>query len=211
MPTRGVLPTISITWTTTSSPTMTFSPARRVMISMAVPPWIRVAGGNVWAVVLCGLGGHVGEQRDAHLVRHLVDHLMATAVRDHYRRVEVRTEVRKLRTGADDDVDLGRLGPDASEVGVGELDGVVGEEGERVGDRQRERRLVDGVQPAEGRLGVGRDDGVAAAAESDQAGRELDHGVGRDLQRAEARGLDGKGGHGSPGGGWRGVASGGSP
>src|SRR4051794_30198361 len=118
MPTRTVLPTISITWTTTSSPTMTFSPARRVMISMAVPPWIR-CGGKCLGVCLRGLNGHVGEQRDAHLVRHLVDHLMATATDDHYRRVEVRAEVRELGPGADDDVDLGRVGPDTREIGVG--------------------------------------------------------------------------------------------
>jgi hypothetical protein len=33
-----------MTCTTTSSPSMIFSPGRRVMMSMAVPPWIRSKG-----------------------------------------------------------------------------------------------------------------------------------------------------------------------
>jgi hypothetical protein len=34
MPTRTELPTISMTWTTISSPSMIFSPGRRVMMSI---------------------------------------------------------------------------------------------------------------------------------------------------------------------------------
>src|SRR3954468_18822479 len=130
MPTRTVLPTISITWTTTSSPTMTFSPARRGMISMAVPPWIRVAGGC--AGVLRGLHGHVGEQRGAHGMRDLVDHLVAAAVGHDDGRMQVRAEVRQLGSGADDDPDLGGVGAHAGRVGVGELDREVGEERPRI-------------------------------------------------------------------------------
>jgi hypothetical protein len=40
------LPTISITWTTMSSPSMIFSPGRRVMMSMKIPPW--KASKDVW-------------------------------------------------------------------------------------------------------------------------------------------------------------------
>jgi len=40
MPMRTLEPLTSITSTTTSSPSMTFSPGRRVMMSMGdVPPW----------------------------------------------------------------------------------------------------------------------------------------------------------------------------
>src|SRR4051794_19181345 len=128
MPTRTVLPTISITWTTTSSPTMIFSPARRVMSSM-LPPWIScgrwMEGGGLRR------GGDGGEQRGAHGgVRRLVDELVALALGHEDRRAQVGVEVRELGAGADGHphVDVRRGGRDRFGVGVGELDGVVGEE-----------------------------------------------------------------------------------
>jgi hypothetical protein len=51
MPTRTELPTISITWTTTSSPTMIFSPGRLVMMSMKIPPW-KTSSVVVWCGAL---------------------------------------------------------------------------------------------------------------------------------------------------------------
>src|SRR3954467_4334359 len=126
MPTRTVLPTISMTWTTTSSPTMIFSPARRGMSSM-VPPWIRCGRGGG----LSGGGGD-GEQRGAHRrVRGLVDHLLPATLGDHDRRAEVRVEVGQLGAGADRDphVDVRRVARAQAGRGlVRQLDGVVGEE-----------------------------------------------------------------------------------
>src|SRR3954468_20259756 len=104
MPTRTVLPTISITCTTTSSPTMIFSPTRRVMSSM-VPPWIQLRG--VRERILRVLRGrrHGGrEQRGAHgSLGRLVDHLMALAVGDDERRAQIRVEVGEFGAGADRD------------------------------------------------------------------------------------------------------------
>src|SRR4051812_48154725 len=203
MPTRTVLPTISITWTTTSSPTMIFSPARRVMSSM-LPPWIScgrwMEGGGLRR------GGDGGEQRGAHGgVRRLVDDLVALALGDDDRRAQVGVEVRELGAGANRDPDGDVLGGrgDRLRVGVGELDGVVGEERPGVGDRQRHRRIVERVQPAQGAvLGAGHER-VARAAEADQAVRELDDVLGRDLERAEARGVKSDGGHSSARVSWR--------
>src|SRR5215204_6305491 len=147
MPTRTVFPTISITCTTTSSPTMIFSPARRVMSSM-VPPWIRCG----WIRGLSG-GGDGREQRGADGgVGGLVDDLVTLAVGDEDRGAQVREEVSQLGAGTDGDPDgdVSRIGGDRLGVGVGQFDGVVGEELPRVGDRQRQRRDVDGVQTAEG-------------------------------------------------------------
>src|SRR3954452_8830499 len=102
MPTRTVLPTISITCTTTSSPTMIFSPTRRVMSSM-VPPWIQLRGGMRFGsgeAVLRG-GRNVGrEQRRADgSVGGLVDDLVALAVGDQDRGTQVRVEVGQLGAG----------------------------------------------------------------------------------------------------------------
>ena len=137
-------------------------------------------------------GGHdVGrEQLGADRgVAGLVDHLMALAIGDEDRGTQVRVEVGQLGAGADGDPHghVGRVGGDRCGVGVGEIDDVGREEMPRVGDRQRERRVVDGVQPAERAAGTGFDDRELGAAEADQAVRELDDVLGRDLERAEAR------------------------
>src|SRR6201999_2753138 len=76
---------------------------------------------------------------------------------------------------------------------------VVGEEVPGVGDRQRERRIVDRVQPRERAVGAVGHDGVPVAAEADEAVRELDHALSRDLDGPEARRVDGDGGHGGGG------------
>src|SRR3954470_16030213 len=143
MPTRTVLPTISLMCTTMSSPTMIFSPARRVMSSM-VPPWIQLVG--------LGGGSDGGEQRGADGgVRGLIDDLMALAVGDQDRGAQVGVEVRELGPGADrhEDSDVGGVSGDRPRRLVGDVDRVVGEEVPRVRDRQRDRRVVDRVQPAE--------------------------------------------------------------
>src|SRR3954451_7020709 len=140
MPTRTVLPTISFTWKTMSSPTMIFSPTRRVMSSM-VPPWIQLRKGRKWGL---RRGRDGREQRSADgSVRRLVDHLVAVTGGDEDRRAQVGVEVGQLGAGADGhpDGDVGRGGGDRFGVLVGELDRVVGEEVPRVGDRQRQRRI----------------------------------------------------------------------
>src|SRR4051812_29026134 len=187
MPTRTVLPTISLMWTTTSSPTMIFSPARRVMSSM-VPPWIQLrADGCVWIS-----GGRDGrEQRGANgSVRGLIDQLVALTLGDEDRRAQVGVEVGGLgaRPHRHEDGDVGGVGGDRRGRLVGQVDLVVAEEVPRVRDRQRQRRVVERVQPAE-RAVVGRDERVATAAEADQARRELEDVLGGDLERAEARGV----------------------
>src|SRR3954447_25523457 len=137
MPTRTVLPTISFTWTTMSSPTMIFSPARRGMSSM-VPPWSQLRRGT---------GGDSGDGRDGREERSadgsvggLVDDLVAAALGDEDRRAQVRVEVGELGARPDPDVDrdVGGRGRDRLGRLVGQVDGVVGEEQPRVRDRQRE-------------------------------------------------------------------------
>src|ERR687898_1939105 len=125
MPTRTELPTISMTSTTMSSPTMMRSPARRVMMSTVLPPWKSAVNRlDVQRRLGRRLDHVTGEQRGAHGgVARLVDHLMAAAVCDQDRRAEVRTEVRGGRTGADRHPDVRVLGAHALGVGVGQLDG----------------------------------------------------------------------------------------
>src|SRR4051794_5501733 len=114
MPTRTVLPTISLMWTTMSSPTMIFSPARRVMSSM-VPPWMQLRG--------LGGGRDGREQRGADGgVRGLIDHLVALALGDEDGRAQVGVEVGELsaRADGDEDGDVGRVGGDGRSRLVGE-------------------------------------------------------------------------------------------
>src|ERR1700754_3345818 len=136
MPTRTVLPTISLMWTTMSSPTMIFSPARRVMSSM-VPPWIQL----VWL----GRGSDGREQRGADGgVRGLVDDLVALAVGDQDRGAQVGVEVRELGAGADrhEDGDVGRVSGDRLRRLVGHVDDAV--RGERPRGRGGCRRARSG-------------------------------------------------------------------
>src|SRR5215217_328066 len=134
MPTRTELPTISMTWTTMSSPTMTFSPGWRVMMSMFACSSLEAmpGRGTCRARPLRRLLRHgLCEQRGPHgSVRRLVDHLMATAVRDHNRRAEGRTEVRQLLARANGHPNGNLIGVGADPLGVlvGELDREVGEE-----------------------------------------------------------------------------------
>src|SRR3954454_6795045 len=103
MPTRTVFPTISITCTTTSSPTMIFSPTRRVMSSM-VPPWIQLRANLRILWVLRGDSRVGGEELRANGgIRGLIDHLMALAVGDQDRGTQVRVEVGQLGAGTDRD------------------------------------------------------------------------------------------------------------
>src|ERR1700712_3779327 len=104
MPMRTLEPLTSITSTTTSSPIMTFSPGRRVMMSIA-RAYRRGSGG------LDVLVGQAGEERRAdRCVRRLVDDLVADGARDQDRGGEVRAEVLEGLGGADGHVDRGRLG-----------------------------------------------------------------------------------------------------
>src|SRR3712207_3577077 len=124
MPTRTDEPTISITCTTTSSPSMIFSPGLRVMMSTEFSWRPRRLGGGV-------VGGGLGEQRGADGgVRRLVDRLVADSLAHHDRRAEVAAEALELAHGPNRDphADVGGVsGADAVRVGVGELDGEPGE------------------------------------------------------------------------------------
>src|SRR4051812_45982085 len=117
MPIRTLDPETSITSMTTSSPSMTFSPGRRVMMSMGtVPPWSR---GELWSdvreaypKVLSGsdLRSILREQRSAHRsVGGLIDDLMAGTLCDQDRRAEVGTEVLQDLAGAHGHVDRGLI------------------------------------------------------------------------------------------------------
>src|SRR5215207_7801174 len=206
MPMRTELPTISITWTTTSSPSMIFSPGFLVMMStVASPPW--KARLERWVRLGRLDGAGLGEQRGPDgSVRRLVDDLVATALPDNNRRAAVATEVRRLADGADGDPDVdlrGVLGAHPGGVRVGEVDAVVAVVQPRVRDRERDVGVVDGVQPGERRVRVRGDERVARPPEPDQARRELDHGVAVDLERAEAGAVE-REGHG------KGISLGGS-
>src|SRR6185436_3653617 len=134
MPTRTVLPTISLMWKTMSSPTMIFSPARRVMSSM-VPPWIQLRADV--CVSWLGGGRDGREQRGADGgVRGLIDDLVALTLGDEDRRAQVGVEVGERGTGADrhEDGDVGRVGGDRCRRLVGQVDLVVAEEVPRVRD-----------------------------------------------------------------------------
>src|SRR3954469_6949254 len=106
MPIRTWLPTISMTCTEMSSPSMIFSPGRRVMISIAgaYPP----GGGGPLRPRAAGrrrsgrLLRRAGEQPGAHrgLGGH-VDDLAALAAVDEQRGAQVGAEVLHVRGGAD--------------------------------------------------------------------------------------------------------------
>src|SRR6478752_5561702 len=129
MPTRTVFPTISITCTTTSSPTMIFSPTRRVMSSM-IPPWIYAAACFLGWVLRGGRDGGREERGADGSVGGLVDDLVALALGDEDRGAQVGEEVAQLGAGADRHPhdDVGRVARDRLGSLVGELDLVVGEE-----------------------------------------------------------------------------------
>src|SRR3954452_22734653 len=207
MPMRTLEPETSITSMTTSSPSMTFSPGRRVMMSMdgsSLEPWERSdrKSGRGRCSTLGRCLRRSREQRRANgSVRGLVDHLVAVTVCDQDRRAQVGAEVLQRLRGANRHVDHGHLGGgDADPVGlvIAELDLVGVEELPRVGQRKSELRVLERVQPHEGGLLVASQERVAAPAQADEAGRELDDGLGRHLDGAEPRRLerDGLGGHG---------------
>src|SRR4051794_36270407 len=138
---RTELPTISMTWTVTSSPNMIFCPARLVMINMVgVPPWKRcrlrrgLAGGSQRL-----------EQRGPHRsVLSLVDDLEALACGDQDRGAQVAPEVLELRSGPHGHEHVGLVGgrdPDPLGLAVGQQDLVAREELERVCNCKRERRV----------------------------------------------------------------------
>src|SRR3954454_5015048 len=132
---RTLLPETSITSMTTSSPSMTLSPGRRVMMSMgngsSLEPWGTGAICRTWPSRLStwlgrclrltreqgGTDGSVGS---------LVDHLVATAVCNQDRRAEIRTEVLQgfCRTDGHIDGSPVVIVVDADAIGlvVGELD-----------------------------------------------------------------------------------------
>src|SRR3954449_7589558 len=112
---------------TIPSPRTIFWPALRVIMSIAVPPWIP----SVSDYVAGGSAHRLREQRRAHRrVVGLVDDLEAAAVGDDDGRPQVRAEVLGLLGGAHRHVDLG-LGrvahADALGLGVRQLDLVAGE------------------------------------------------------------------------------------
>src|SRR4051794_40901514 len=133
MPMRTLEPETSMTSITMSSPSMTFSPGRRVMMSMG-----RFLLGAVWELERLGrvlpaggvlrsdLGCRLGEQRCAHrCVGSLVDDLMTVPVRDDDRGTKIRAELLEFLRGAHGHVHGGVLalvGADALGLIVGQLD-----------------------------------------------------------------------------------------
>src|SRR3954447_12696135 len=95
MPSRTVWPRISMISTITSSPSITRSPARRVILSIGRSR---------------GVGGRRGrEQRGPQrTAARLVDHLVAATLPDQDRRLEVGGERLELLGGAHGDVDRHR-------------------------------------------------------------------------------------------------------
>src|SRR4051794_29864000 len=137
---RTWLPTISITWMEMSSPSTIFSPGRRVMISTR-PDY--PSGGLLLLP---------REQRRAHRrVVGLVDDLVAAALVDDDRRLEVGRELLQVARRADGDPhrDVVAGLRQAGGVGhlVGQLQAEVAEEVPRVGDRQRQVGILGGLQP----------------------------------------------------------------
>src|SRR3954462_3544376 len=104
MPLRTWLPTISLTWMEMSSPSMIFSPGRRVMISTRPSLPIGAPGGPPAVdprTRSSGLGGGLllvaREQRGAHgRLGGFVDDLVAAALVDDDRRPQVGREVLEL-------------------------------------------------------------------------------------------------------------------
>src|SRR3954453_3331132 len=205
MPTRTELPTVSITCRTMSSPSMTFSPGRRVMMSMGAFLLGNACRNGARETVVSGgllLDRGLGEQRGADGgVLALVDHLVATTVGDKDGSAQVRGEALELRGGAHGHPDVDCRGVFDAEPGglrLVDVDGEVREEQPGVGDRQGQIGIFDRLQPGERRRVVGGEQGVAGTTEADQAGGELDDGLALDLEGPEAGALEGHGGH-----GWR--------
>src|SRR4051812_46367876 len=130
MPIRTLEPETSITSMTTSSPSMTFSPGRRVMMSMGtVPPWSRGELERCSGSYPDNLSGSdlrclLREQRSSdRSVGSLIDDLMAGTLCDQDRRAEVGTEVLQDLAGANGHVDRGVVavvGADAIGLVVGQ-------------------------------------------------------------------------------------------
>ena len=145
---RTWLPTISITWMEMSSPSMIFSPGRRVMISTGAAYSVSARAGG--CVASCR------EQRGAHGgAVGLVDDLVAAAVETRIGALQVAREVLELAGGAHGDEHVtpapssGR--PAAAVASSDSSSCVVREELPRVGDGQGELRVVGGLQPDERR------------------------------------------------------------
>src|SRR6476661_4656234 len=116
MPIRTLEPETSITSMTTSSPSMTFSPGRRVM--MSIGRFLLGAVGTErwkkrtrWCSTLGRRFRRSREQRCTNGgVGSLVDHLVAVTVCDQDRRAEVGAEVLQRLRGANRHVHDGLLG-----------------------------------------------------------------------------------------------------
>ena len=165
-----------------SSPSMIRSPARRLILSM--PSRSRPAR--------CPRRGC--KQRRAEVTAgRLVDHLVGLTGPHQDRRLEIGREVLQHRRGAHGHVHVHRARPFKAEalgVLVDHLDLKPLEEAVRVGHWERQRRVLERLEPQEGRLGVVREQRIALTAESDQALGELENRVRLDLDAPEARTLD---------------------
>src|SRR3954451_21702955 len=113
------------------SPRAIFCPALRVIMSIAVPPWIPSLSGPAGRRRLF-LADRLCEERRPHgRVVGLVDDLEAATARDDDGCAEVRAEVLRLLGGADGDEPLGLRGvahADALGLGVRQADLVAREE-----------------------------------------------------------------------------------
>src|SRR5689334_3507994 len=143
IPTRTLDPLTSITSTTTSSPSMIFSPGRLVMMSK-VPPWERIGGRAYCVSPLCADGRAQGR------VGHLVDDLVPALAHDDDGGSKVQAEHPQLVVMPNGGV---RRRPteiadgQAIRLVVGQFDRVPLKEPERIGDWNRARGMVEVLKP----------------------------------------------------------------
>src|SRR6185312_11986075 len=123
----------------------------------------------------------------------LVDHLVAPTGADQDRSLQVGDEVLERLGRPDRDVYVyvgAELRAQPLGVLVGDLDLELREELVRVGHGQRERRVLQRLQPQKRRVGVASEQRITRAAQPDQTVGELDDRPRVDLYAPEARALD---------------------
>src|ERR1700689_3886234 len=201
MPRRTVCPLTPMTVTRISSPMTTRSPGRRVRISMTSDyEAIRgVPAGSALGSVdrRSGLGDLLGREREERCLERCllmrVDHLVSASLLDHQGRTQVGRDVKRVGGGTHRDEHSRRrevLDADQLLVLGRDLQDEVREELQRVDDRKREGRVIDGVQPEEARPGVAVDQRIAHSAQSDQTEGKLEEVLLVHLDRAKADALE---------------------
>src|SRR4051812_22826734 len=187
---RTEFPTISMTWTMTSSPSMIFCPARLVMINTVgflLGKRCRLCRG------LAGSSQRLEQRRPHGSVLSLVDDLEAPVRRNEDGGAQVAPEVLELRCGPHGHEHVGLIrgrDPDPRGFAVRQHHLVAREELERVCDGKRERRVVDGVQPQERAVLLLGDQRITRPSEADEPVGELEYTGIRDLYDPEPSAFD---------------------